>query len=179
MIRKQEINYGMRSETIKLKISRIIAFDVWHKKKWGAFLPTRDSMTLFSIGWTLFFLPTAFYYVVRTRTHDSFDADNRNDSKSRSSKFIISNQNDRFLQQAGAKKVLHDVNATFYDKNNVNAHKRIDFVERLSISFYEDATFCSTFGWEFADFLLWIFSRILWNARARFFLAASTKFDLQ
>lgn len=48
--------------------------------------------------------------------------------------------------QAGAKKVLHDVNATFYDKNNVNAHKRIDFVERLSISFYEDATFCSTFG---------------------------------
>lgn len=134
---------------------------------------------IFLIGWTLFFLPTAFYYVVRTRTHDSFDADNRNDGKSRSSKFIISNQNDRFLQQAGAKKVLHDVNATFYDKNNVNAHKRIDFVERLSISFYEDATFCSTFGWGFEDFLLWIFSRILWNARARFFLAASTKFDLQ
>lgn len=69
MIRKQEINYGMRSETIKLKISRIIAFDVWHKKNGGAFLPTRDSMTLFSWLVERFFFCQLHFITLFEREH--------------------------------------------------------------------------------------------------------------
>lgn len=179
MIRKQEINYGMRSETIKLKISRIIAFDVWHKKMGERFFPRAIRWLYFRLVERFFFCQLHFITLFEREHTIHLMQIIEMMAKAEAANLSFQTKTTVSCMQAGAKKVLHDVNATFYDKNNVNAHKRIDFVERLSISFYEDATFCSTFGWGFEDFLLWIFSRILWNARARFFLAASTKFDLQ
>lgn len=133
--------------TIKLKISRIITFDVWHNKKWGSISShARFDDFIFLIGWTLFLYCQLHFITLFDREHtihlmqiiDTM-------AKAEAANLSFRTETTTFSSmQRERKKVLHDVNATFYDKNNVNAHKRIDFVERLSLSFYEDATFCPT-----------------------------------